>query len=77
MNWLSDPICRLYDLLEESYESAVGRRIVANILIVSFVAGMTLIEFNRQGFLPPGFSSQVPTNHFFAVDFTFSLLLVF
>ncbi len=77
MKWLSDQACRLYDTLEATYESALGRRVVANILIFTFVVGMLLIEANRQGFLPPSLSAELPTNHFFAVDFTFRLLLVF
>ncbi len=77
MKWLSDRACHLYDILEAAYEGAAGRRIIANFLIITFVVGLLVIEVNRLGFLPQSLSERLPTNHFFAVDFTFRLLLMF
>jgi len=76
MRWLFTQIGRFFDVLEEHWEGAYGQRQIANLLVFSFVGGMVVIELSRQGWLPPWLADLVPTNHFYAVDFTFRLLLV-
>ena len=41
-----------------------------------FVLGLALVEFRRQGWLPAAFEDQIPTNHFVAILFPFTLLLL-
>jgi len=45
-------------------------------LVVAFVGALLLIELNRHALLPGVLQAVVPTNHFRAIDFAFSLLLV-
>lgn len=76
MKWLYRWTGRIFDFLESRWESRPGRRLVAIGLIISFIAGLILIELSRQGLLPSPLAEWIPTNHFYAVNFTFSLLLI-
>lgn len=76
MNWLFARTNQLFDLLESGWESHRGQRFVANLLVVSFVAGLLVIEASRRGILPVALGFHIPTNHFYAVDFSFKLLLL-
>jgi hypothetical protein len=76
MNQPARAINQLFDTLESRWESQRGQRLVANGLIVSFVIAFLVIEFSRQGWLSGWLATLIPTNHFYAVDFTFKLLLV-
>ena len=76
MHWLIDQTHRIFDTLEGYWQGASGQRNVANLLLFSFIAGLLVIEASRQGLLPQVAGFAIPTNHFFAVDFTFKLLLL-
>ncbi len=67
---------QLFDAFEEWWESAEARRIVAYILIGSFLASLFVIEANRQGWLSATLAKTVSTNHFVAIDVAFTLFLV-
>lgn len=71
--WLS----RLFDALEAGWESPRGRHLVADTLIISFVGALLVIEARRRNLLPAGLSALLPTNHFYAVDFTLQLVQIF
>jgi hypothetical protein len=76
MNWLTLRTNRIFDTLEHRWENPRGQRLLANGLILVFISGFIVIEFNRQRFLPPWLAAYIPTNHFYAVDFTFNFLLL-
>lgn len=76
MNRLWPYSTRLFDWLEERWESPRGQRLVADLLVISFLGGIVLIEANRWRLLPAGLAALLPTNHFYAVDLTFKLLLI-
>lgn len=65
----------LYDALHSAWESDTTRRISAWILVVVFLGGLTLIELERQGWLPV--SGHLPTHHFHAVVWALTVLLAF
>ncbi|HXG82626.1 MAG TPA: hypothetical protein VNI84_01240 [Pyrinomonadaceae bacterium] len=46
----------------------------ANLLVVVFLVSLVVIEVARQNLLP-GFLQYIPTNHFYAVNIAFNLLL--
>lgn len=68
---------RLFDPLEVVWESATTRRRAGSFLVVSFLASLVLIECNRQGWLPASLAELLPTNHFYAVKFAFTLVLIY
>lgn len=76
MTWLTTHTNQIFDSLEKHWESQRGQRLVANALVLSFVVAFLLIELSRQRLLPGQLATLIPTNHFFAVDFTLKLLLL-
>ena len=77
MGRLTNALSVPFDVLHSWWESPRTRRRVGSVLVVAFLATLALIEVNRRGWLPASLSSQIPTNHFYAVDIAFTLLLVF
>lgn len=65
----------LYDRLKNYWESPSSLRAISNFLVISFIAGMlyyALIAFN---ILPP--LNEFFTHPFFAIEISFTLLLIF
>ena len=65
-----------FDRLDNLREGPGARRVLATGLIIAFVAGLVVIELNRQGWLPAPLAGRLPTNHFHAFDVAFTLLLI-
>ncbi len=65
-----------FDRLDNLREGPGARRVLATGLIAAYVAGLVVIELNRQGWLPAPFAGGLPTNHFHAFDVAFTLLLI-
>jgi hypothetical protein len=65
----------LYDSLEQIWEHKRTERFAANFLIMAFLASLALIELARQGMLPRGIAALLPTNHYYAINIAFSMLL--
>ena len=71
-------IARFYDTLESLWERPAAQRYLATSLVLAFFSALLVIEAQRMGWLPDtALLSQVPTNHFYAIDVAFSLFLVF
>ncbi|HMQ51436.1 MAG TPA: hypothetical protein PKE64_02720 [Anaerolineae bacterium] len=68
---------RVFDWLEEHWESPNGKRNVGTILVVSFIMANIIIELNRLNWLPADLAQVIPTNHLVSIQFAFNLLLVF
>jgi hypothetical protein len=66
----------LFDRLEARWETLATQRRVATALTLVFLIGMAAIEVNRRGWLPHGLAQEVPTRHFEAIVWTFTLLLL-
>lgn len=66
----------LYDELEHSWDNDDTRKIVTAILVLLFLGSLAVIELNRNGLLPPGIAVSLPTNHFYAVNLAFTLVLI-
>ena len=67
-------IGKFYDFLFEHWEGAKSQRWQANLLVIVFAVTLLAIELMRQGVLPHWLS--VPKNHFYAVKWTFDILLL-
>jgi hypothetical protein len=70
------PLSSLFDTLEALWERPVTRRWLTRGLISAFLLSIGLIELSRQGLLPTVFGHPLPTNHFQAVSWTVTLLLI-
>lgn len=64
------------DRLEHLWENRVMKRSAGSILAVIYLALIGIIELNRQGLFADPLASALPTNHFFAVEITFTVLLL-
>lgn len=67
----------LFDVLSRRWETMATQKWVATFLVVIFVAGLLLVEVRRLQWLPADISHRLPTNHFEAILFPFTLLLLF
>lgn len=64
------------DRLEHLWENRVMKRSAGSILAVIYLVLIGIIELNRQGLFADPLASALPTNHFFAVEITFTVLLL-
>ena len=67
---------RLFDRLNERWESGATRRAVAWTLVAAFFLSIGVIELARLGVLSEVLGHPVPTNHLAAISWTFTLLLI-
>ncbi len=75
MNSIYERIIYCFDSLHLFWEHEKMNRKIAVSLIILFLASLLVIEFNRQGLLPPSLAASVPTNHFHAIEIAFVLVL--
>jgi len=64
------------DQLEHLWENRIMKRFAGSILAVIYLTLIGIIELNRQRLLPEPLAGSLPTNHFFAVEITFTVLLL-
>jgi hypothetical protein len=64
---------RLYDRLEQVWESPAVNRAFATLLVASFLGTLVLVEVGRVGLIP---IPNLPGSHFAAVNVAFTLILV-
>jgi len=69
INWAFDP-------LHHFWEHEKIHRKISVALVFFFLAGLVLIELNRRAFLPSWLAHITPGNHFYAVEFAFSIVLL-
>ncbi|HEU4384467.1 MAG TPA: hypothetical protein VFR85_13355 [Anaeromyxobacteraceae bacterium] len=68
---------RLFDWLQERWESAAARRFVTAALVTAFLATLLAVELGRRGLLPASLAAVAGQNHFHAVQVAFYLLLAY
>ncbi len=69
-------LAKITDALEHFWEEHMMKRTVGALLVVAYLSSIALIEVNRLGILPPDLAREIPTNHFYAVEVAFTLLLM-
>lgn len=67
----------VYDRVEALWSGHGTQRVVADLLVLLFVAALAFIELNRRGVLPRGLALHLPQQHFHAIGFVFTCLLFF
>lgn len=76
MTFLYDKITYVFDPLHHLWEHEKIHRKISLGLVLFFLFGIICIELNRQNLLPGSFTTVVPTNHFFAVQAAFTVVLI-
>lgn len=66
---------RATDTLEDIWENFIMKRAAGSILVGVYVLMLAIVELNRLGILPEPLAGVLPTNHFFAVEIAFTVLL--
>jgi hypothetical protein len=65
----------LFDMLEGFWEHKRTERVAANVLIITFLGTLAIIELRRHGWLPETLAAIVPSSHYYAINIAFSMLL--
>jgi uncharacterized membrane protein YsdA (DUF1294 family) len=73
---LLDRATYLFDDLHRFWKTPRTHKIVTGGLVLAFLVALAGIELNRLGLLPQPLTALTPTNHFYAVDLAFSLVLI-
>ncbi len=70
-------INRLYDRLENVWESQGMRAFVGYCVVFIFLTSLLVIQLKRMSLLPEPLLKWVPSSHFYAVHLVFYLLMIF
>jgi hypothetical protein len=76
MNFIYERITYIFDPLHHQWENAKIHKKISVGLVLFFLGAVILIELKRQGLLPQGLADIVPRNHFYAVQYAFTVVLV-
>lgn len=68
---------RLFDFLEDKWESARGQKFLGSTLVAGFLLAILVIEINRRGLLPQWLAFYIPVKHLVAIESAFLLLLIY
>lgn len=66
---------RAFDALEGLWERKETQRVVGGALIAVFLVLLAMIELSRRQLLTDLFGIEIPKNHFYAVNWAFTMLL--
>jgi hypothetical protein len=66
----------LTDTIEHFWETRIMKRSAGTLLVIVYLFMIGVIELNRLQILPAPISGWLPTNHFFAVEIAFTVLLL-
>jgi hypothetical protein len=70
----------LFDTLDRFWESSTARRWIMWLLVAIFFLTLLVVEANRlslfSAWLPAPFVAGLPTNHFYAINLVFTVLLI-
>ncbi|MCB0832453.1 MAG: hypothetical protein KDC45_03240 [Bacteroidetes bacterium] len=70
------PGSRLFDRLQKSWENIKTHKILGILLVGGFLGALITIELSRLGLLTDSLADRIGGNHFTAVPFAFTLLLI-
>lgn len=76
MNFIYERITYIFDPLQHLWENARIHRKISFALVLFFLTAIILIELKRQGLLPPQLAAPIPKNHFYAVQYAFTVVLI-
>jgi hypothetical protein len=67
---------RIYNKLEKIWKMERTERYFATFLVIVFLLSLAVIEANRLGWLPQDIGASLTTSHYYAVNISFTLLLM-
>ena len=67
----------IFDRLESNWESQKMQRALGSLMVLTFLVLLIIIQLKFWNILPENFIESIPKNHFFAIQITFTLLLIF
>lgn len=76
MYYLYEKITYIFDPLHFLWEHEKMHRKISIALVLFFLAGLVVIELKRQGLAPNLVSGMIPSNHFYAVQAAFTVVLI-
>ena len=76
MNFLYERITYAFDPLHHLWENARIHKKISVGLVVFFLGAVCLIEIKRRGLLPAEVGAIIPNNHFYAVQYAFTVVLI-
>ncbi|MFK4764257.1 hypothetical protein ACI3L3_05690 [Desulfobaculum sp. SPO524] len=76
LTYFFETVAHGFDSVHAFWEGEVTSRRLATAIVVVFLGSLAAIEMNRWGLFPASIARVVPTNHFYAVNMAFTLLLL-
>lgn len=76
MNFIHEKITFIFDPLHHLWEHEKMHRKISVALVTFFIVSLFLIEMKRIGLMPSPLSDFLPTNHFHAVHYAFTVVLI-
>jgi hypothetical protein len=76
MNRICELITWVFDPLHHFYEHEKVHRKISILLVLVFISGLLVIELKRRHLLPEQLAPMVPNNHFYAISWAFTMILV-
>lgn len=76
MNFIYERITYIFDPLHHFWEHEKIHKKISFALVVFFVLAVFVIELQRMGILPEEMARYVPNNHFYAVQYAFTVVLI-
>jgi len=76
MNFIYEKITYIFDPLHHLWEHEKMHKKISMGLVLFFLTGVAAIELKRQGLLPDFLMPLTPSNHFFAVQAAFTVVLI-
>lgn len=76
MNFIYERITYIFDPLHHFWEHEKIHKKISIALVVFFLIALFLIQFNRMGLIPGVWATFIPSNHFYAVQYAFTVVLI-
>lgn len=73
---LCERVTWIFDPLHYYYEHEKMHRKISFFLVLVFLSSLLVIELKRRQLLPEQLSSMVPNNHFYAISWAFTMILI-
>ncbi len=77
---MTNRICELitwvFDPLHHFYEHEKVHRKLSVLLVIFFISSLFIIELKRRQILPEQLGSIIPNNHFYAISWAFTVILI-
>jgi len=76
MNYIAERITFIFDPLHHLWEHEKIHKKISVGLVFFFLITVIAIEMKRQGILPENLGAFLPSNHFYAVQYAFTVVLI-